>query len=64
MEETVLDVVRMKTQSSLKMVGMNMVPSEHKHPVLDDGHTSKVVTADYTEVGKRVVEILEDGPLA
>jgi len=56
MERTVQAAVRIGTPSSLWMVDMNMVPSERKQLAFDDGHTSKVVAADYTGEGKRVVE--------
>ena len=57
MEEMVLPmaVVRTKTQSSLRMVDMDMASLEHKHLALDDGHTSKALVADYIG-GKCVVE--------
>lgn len=56
MEQTVQAIVHIETQSSLQMVDMNMVPLEHKQLAFDDGHTSKVVVADYTGKGKCVVE--------
>jgi len=56
MEQMVQAAVCIGTLSSLQMVDMNMAPSEHKQLAFDDGHTSKVVVADYTGEGKRVVE--------